>query len=82
MPVMVKAVYQGGILQLLEPVDELVDSQEVQIQVWPARSAPAFEVPPGIWPEHLTTEQIQGRREAVRSTRGLVVLDDPDIAWA
>jgi hypothetical protein len=78
--VTVKAVYRDGVFRPLEPVDELEDCQEVQLQAWPLPLAGEEEVAPGIWPRELTPGQIQSRREAVRRTRGLVALDDPELA--
>ncbi len=76
----VKAVYRDGVFQPLEPVDELVDRQEVQIEVWPLPLVVEEEAEPGIWPKNLTPEQIRGRLEAVERYHGLVALDDPGVA--
>ena len=36
MPVLVKAIYKRGVFEPIEPIEDLVESQQVHLQVWPA----------------------------------------------
>ncbi len=50
MPVLVKAIYKHGVFEPEEPIEGLMDNQQVQLQVWPAtveQVAPAEE--PAFW---------------------------------